>query len=87
MDANSKERQTSIRCGLRCDPTWYQKHLGMPLEPWGGAALRWPEDKAEDKGVTAWHIAKSDTKWFAPSDASFMQWPVGFVSAQEFGER
>jgi predicted enzyme related to lactoylglutathione lyase len=48
---------------------WYQKHLGMPLEPWGGAALRWPEDKAEDKGVTAWTIAKADSKWF---DAPFM---------------
>jgi predicted enzyme related to lactoylglutathione lyase len=45
---------------------WYQKHLGMPLEPWGGAALRWPEDKAEDKGVTAWTIAKADSKWFDP---------------------
>jgi catechol 2,3-dioxygenase-like lactoylglutathione lyase family enzyme len=51
---------------------WNQKHLGMPLEPWGGAALRWPEDKADDKGVTAWSVAKPDSKWFAPSDASFM---------------
>jgi predicted enzyme related to lactoylglutathione lyase len=51
---------------------WYQTHLGMPLEPWGGAALKWPEDRANDKGVTAWHVAKADTKWFAPSDASFM---------------
>ena len=25
-----------------------------------------------DKGVTAWHVAKPDTKWFAPSDAPFM---------------
>jgi predicted enzyme related to lactoylglutathione lyase len=52
--------------------TWYQKHLGMPLEPWGGALLRWPDDKANDKGVTVWHVAKRDTKWFAPSDAAFM---------------
>lgn len=51
---------------------WYQKHLGIPLEPWGGAVLRWPDDKAEDKGLTVWSVAKSDTKWFAPSDASFM---------------
>ena len=28
--------------------------------------------QAEDKGVTAWNVAKPDTKWFAPSDASFM---------------
>jgi predicted enzyme related to lactoylglutathione lyase len=51
---------------------WYQQHLGMTLEPWGGAILRWPEDRAGDKGVTVWHVAERDTKWFAPSDASFM---------------
>jgi predicted enzyme related to lactoylglutathione lyase len=51
---------------------WYQKNLGMPLEPWGGGVIRWPEDKADDKGVTAWHVAAHDSKWFAPSDASFM---------------
>ncbi|HTI04517.1 MAG TPA: VOC family protein [Gemmatimonadales bacterium] len=52
--------------------TWYQKHLGMPLESWGGAMLKWPEDRAKDDGVTVWQVAERDTKWFAPSDASFM---------------
>jgi catechol 2,3-dioxygenase-like lactoylglutathione lyase family enzyme len=51
---------------------WYQRHLGMPLEPWGGAALRWPNDPAEDKGVTAWHLAGKDSDWFSPSTSSFM---------------
>ena len=51
---------------------WYQKHLGMPLEPWGGAVLRWPEDKGAADGATAWHVAARDSNWFAPSDASFM---------------
>ena len=51
---------------------WYQKHLGMPLEPWGGAALHWPDDHAEDKGATAWHVAEPNTKWFSPSESSFM---------------
>jgi predicted enzyme related to lactoylglutathione lyase len=51
---------------------WYQKHLGLPLEPWGGAALRWPDDQAEDRGVTAWHVAGKDSKWFNPSQSSFM---------------
>jgi predicted enzyme related to lactoylglutathione lyase len=51
---------------------WYQKHLGMPLEAWGGAALRWPKDPAEDKGVTAWHLAAKDSDWFNPSSSSFM---------------
>ena len=51
---------------------WYQEHLGMPLEPWGGAVLRWPDDTAEDRGLTVWHVAERDTDWFAPSDSSFM---------------
>jgi len=51
---------------------WYQKHLGMPVQSWGGAVLKWPEDRFADEGATAWHVAKPDTKWFAPSDASFM---------------
>ena len=51
---------------------WYQKHLGMPSEAWGGAILRWPDDKAEDGGLTVWSLAKNDTKWFLPSESSFM---------------
>ena len=58
------------------DPTalaaWYQKHLGMSLEPFGGAILKWPEDKASDGGLTVWSVAKPDTKWFSPSGATFM---------------
>lgn len=51
---------------------WYQEHLGMKLEEWGGVILRWPDDTGPDRGVTVWHVADRDTKWFAPSDASFM---------------
>jgi len=51
---------------------WYQQHLGMPLEAWGGAILKWPEDRAEDSGLTVWHVAEKDTKWFSPSNAAFM---------------
>ena len=51
---------------------WYQKHLGMRLEGWGGAILRWPDDKAGDRGVTVWHVADGDSKWFSPSGSSFM---------------
>src|SRR5207253_5982491 len=40
---------------------WYQKHLGMPLADFGGAVLRWPDDRAEDRGVTAWHLAGKDS--------------------------
>ena len=51
---------------------WYQKHLGMPLESWGGAILKWPDDQASDKGLTVWNLAGKDSKWFSPSESSFM---------------
>jgi predicted enzyme related to lactoylglutathione lyase len=51
---------------------WYQKHLGMQLEAWGGAILKWPDDRAEDRGLTVWHVAEKDSQWFSPSRASFM---------------
>ncbi|MDX9722592.1 MAG: VOC family protein [Myxococcota bacterium] len=51
---------------------WYATHLGLELEVFGGAVLRWPADKAEDEGITVWHVAESSSQWFAPSSASFM---------------
>ena len=51
---------------------WYQKNLGMELEKFGGAILRWPNDAAEDGGLTVWHVAGKDSKWFSPSQSSFM---------------
>ncbi|HUH89880.1 MAG TPA: VOC family protein [Lysobacter sp.] len=51
---------------------WYQKHLGIPLETWGGAVLKWPDDKAGDGGLTVWNLADKDSKWFSPSDSTFM---------------
>jgi predicted enzyme related to lactoylglutathione lyase len=51
---------------------WYRQHLGIPLEDWGGAILRWPDDTAEDRGLTVWNAAAKDTKWFSPSSSSFM---------------
>jgi predicted enzyme related to lactoylglutathione lyase len=51
---------------------WYSQNLGIQLEPWGGAILRWPEDKADDKGLTVWHVADKNSQWFSPSPSSFM---------------
>jgi predicted enzyme related to lactoylglutathione lyase len=51
---------------------WYAKHLGLPLEAWGGAILKWPDDRASDRGQTVWHVAARDSDWFAPSEAPFM---------------
>lgn len=51
---------------------WYQEHLGIPLAEFGGAVLRWPDDKAEDRGLTVWHVAAKDSQWFSPSGSAFM---------------
>jgi predicted enzyme related to lactoylglutathione lyase len=51
---------------------WYRKHLGVQLESFGGAIFRWPDDTAEDRGLTVWHIADAASQWFHPSSAPFM---------------
>ena len=51
---------------------WYQKHLGTRMEDFGGAILKWPYDKAEDQGLTVWHVAEAGSQWFSPSKPSFM---------------
>lgn len=51
---------------------WYENPLGLTLEPLGGAILKWPADRAGDKGITVWNVAATHRDWFAPSDASFM---------------
>ncbi len=51
---------------------WYEKNLGLKLEDFGGAVFLWPEDKAEDKGLTVWGVGEKETEWFSPSSSSFM---------------
>jgi len=51
---------------------WYRDNLGLTLESFGGAILKWPDDKAEDQGISVWHVAAQDSEWFSPSRASFM---------------
>jgi predicted enzyme related to lactoylglutathione lyase len=43
---------------------WYADVLGLSLEAWGGAVLRWPQDTAEDKGATVWNPVESSSEWF-----------------------
>ena len=51
---------------------WYARHLGLRLEEWGGAILKWPDDTARDRGLTVWHVAEPNSEWFSPSESSFM---------------
>ncbi len=49
---------------------WYRDVLGLPLEAWGGAALRL--DAAGHPPATAWNAFPDTTKYFAPSTTDFM---------------
>lgn len=50
---------------------WYKTHLGIDVQPWGGAAFRWVDASgAPANGTTAWSIG--DGSYFAPSQSSFM---------------
>ena len=51
---------------------WYEKNLGISLESWGGSILKWTDDAIVDGGMTVWSTASSDSKWFAPSESTFM---------------
>jgi predicted enzyme related to lactoylglutathione lyase len=45
---------------------WYGRHLGIDVQPWGGAAF------AADGGTTAWSIDEAGSDRFAPGTAPFM---------------
>ncbi len=52
---------------------WYQKHLGIDVQDWGGAAFTWSDAAGNPTpGTTAWSIGAADGSHFAPSTASFM---------------
>lgn len=52
---------------------WYKRHLGVDVQPWGGASFDWTDaDGKPTGGTTAWLITPPDSKQFAPSTASFM---------------
>ena len=46
---------------------WYQQHLGVDVQEWGGAAFEWTTP-----GMTVWSINSDDSEYFAPSTAPFM---------------
>jgi len=52
---------------------WYRTHLGIDVQPWGGAAFDWTDaDGKPTGGTTAWTIGDAAKSQFAPSTASFM---------------
>lgn len=52
---------------------WYQKHLGLEPDNWGGKAFEWREkENAEQVGQTVFNPFKPDTKKFEPSTEPYM---------------
>ena len=52
---------------------WYQCHLGIDVQSWGGAAFAWADDTGRPiAGTTAWSIGAAGDDAFAPSRSSFM---------------
>ncbi|MFO1464958.1 MAG: VOC family protein [Steroidobacteraceae bacterium] len=50
--------------------SWYREVLGLPLEPWGGAALRY--DAPKHPPVLVWSAFPASTDYFAPSTSALM---------------
>jgi predicted enzyme related to lactoylglutathione lyase len=52
---------------------WYQEHLGVDVQEWGGTAFRWTDaDGKPAIGSTIWSIGEAGGDCFAPGTASFM---------------
>ncbi|HEX2569935.1 MAG TPA: VOC family protein [Polyangia bacterium] len=52
---------------------WYKEHLGVPVEEYGGAMFPWRDkDRPDEEGMTIWSIASQDTRYYEPSQSSFM---------------
>jgi predicted enzyme related to lactoylglutathione lyase len=43
---------------------WYAKHLGIQLNPWGGAKFLWSDEVPAATGKTAWSLFPEDTTYF-----------------------
>ena len=53
--------------------SWYQRHLGIDVQDWGGTAFRWSSsENPNGVGTTTWSIFKDSSTYFAPSLAQFM---------------
>ena len=45
---------------------WYAKHLGIDVQAWNGATLRWSDEVPPGTGKTAWSLFPADTPYFGP---------------------
>jgi predicted enzyme related to lactoylglutathione lyase len=52
---------------------WYQRHLGIDVQDWGGTAFSWADEAGKPTGgTTVWSIGTAGSDYFAPSASPFM---------------
>jgi predicted enzyme related to lactoylglutathione lyase len=52
---------------------WYGRHLGLDIQPWGGAVFQWRELEAPDtEGATVWSLFPMASDYFGSGTAQFM---------------
>lgn len=52
---------------------WYQEHLGIDVQDWGGAVFTWADAAGNPtRGTTVWSIGSVGGEAFAPSRSPFM---------------
>lgn len=52
---------------------WYQRHLGVDVQEWGGTAFTWTDEAGKPTGgSTIWSVGAEDNGHFVPGMASFM---------------
>jgi predicted enzyme related to lactoylglutathione lyase len=52
---------------------WYQRHLGIDVQSWGGTAFSWTDGNgAPTGGTTVWSIGSEGAEQFSPGQTSFM---------------
>ena len=57
----------------RAMQAWYQRHLGIDVQGWGGAVFPWTDaDGKPAGGTTVWSVGPAGDAPFAPGTAPFM---------------
>lgn len=52
---------------------WYKRHLGIDVQPWGGAAFTWTDGEGKPvAGTTAWSIGPQGDERFDQGSSAFM---------------
>lgn len=51
---------------------WYAEHLGIELEAYGGASLKWTDEVPPGTGQTVWSTFAEDTTYFGEGHQAVM---------------